>query len=182
MPKEVIKQINFGVPSEVEDPKKSTRSTFWNFSEGTFGQVTEIFYFKRIKIERRWGCGGIGRAAQRGADPVHPVRRCKVPLVRPPRAPGSAPPTRAAPEPISLPLARPTPPQRHDRMARAHGACGARTLRHGWVLDFNGRLVRVRDKVAAAECRRALLKCEIAQIGLCARAPAAPVRSARVGR
>jgi hypothetical protein len=130
----------------------------------------------------RRGCGGIGRAAQRGADPVHPVRRCKVPLVRPPRAPGSAPPTRAAPEPISLPNARRTPPQRHARMARAHGACGTRTLRHGWVLDFNDLIARVRDKVAAAECRWAGLKCEIAQIGLCARAPAAPVRSARVGR
>ena len=104
------------------------------------------------------GCGGIGRAAQRG----HPVRCFKVPLVRPPRAPGPAPPTLAAPEPISLPLARRTPPQRHDRMARAHGACGARTLRHGWVLDFNDLIARVRDKVAAAECRRAFLKCEIA--------------------
>jgi len=110
----------------------------------------------------RRGCGGIGRAAQRGADPGHPVRRFKVPLVRPPRAPGSAPPTRAAPEPISLPLARRTPPQRHDRMARAHGACGARALRHGWVLDFNDFIARVRSKVAAAECRRAFLKCEIA--------------------
>ena len=130
----------------------------------------------------RRGCGGIGRAAQRGADPGHPVRRFKVPLVRPPRAPGSAPPTRAAPEPISLPLARRTPPQRHDRMARAHGACRARALRHGWVLDFNDFIARVRDKVAAAECRRAFLKCELAQIGRCARAPAAPVRSARVGR
>ena len=47
-------------------------------------------------------------------------------------------------------------------MARAHGACGARTLRHGWVLDFNDLIARVRDKVAAAECRRAFLKCEIA--------------------
>ena len=110
------------------------------------------------------------------------MRRFKVPLVRPPRAPGSAPPTRAAPEPISLPLARRTPPQRHDRMARAHGACGARALRHGWVLDFNDFIARVRDKVAAAECQRAFLKCELAQIGRCARAPAAPVRSARVGR
>ena len=86
------------------------------------------------------------------------MRRCKVPLVRPPRAPGSAPPTRAAPEPISLPNARRTPPQRHARMARAHGACGARTLRHGWVLDFNDLIARVRDKVAAAECRWAGLK------------------------
>jgi hypothetical protein len=123
----------------------------------------------------RRGCGGIGRATQRSADPGHPVRRFKVPLVRPPRTPGSAPPTRAAPEPISLPLARRTPPQRHDRMARSHGACGASTLRHGWVLDFNDLIARVRDKVAAAECRRAFLKCEIDQIGLCARAPAAPV-------
>jgi hypothetical protein len=90
------------------------------------------------------------------------VRRFKVPLVRPPRAPGSAPPTRAAPEPISLPLARRTPPQRHDRMARAHGACGDRALRHGLVLDFNDFIARVRSKVAAAECRRAFLKCEIA--------------------
>ena len=39
----------------------------------------------------RRGCGGIGRAAHRGADLGHPLRRFKVPLVRPPRAPGSAP-------------------------------------------------------------------------------------------
>jgi hypothetical protein len=62
-----------------------------------------------------------GSDAQCGADPVHPVRRCKVPLVRPPRAPGSAPPTRAAPEPISLPLARRggAPPQRHEPVRSA---------------------------------------------------------------
>jgi len=134
-----------------------------------------FFILNRLKSSAdgggRRGCGGIGRAAQRSADPGHPVRRFKVPLVRPHCAPGSAPPIRAVPEPISLPIVRRTPPQRHDRMARAHGACGARTLRHGWVLDFNDLIARVRDKVAAAECRRALLKCEIAQIGVCARAP-----------
>ena len=139
------------------------------FSKKTFGTAyskTIFFVLNGLKSSAdgggRRGCGGIGRAAQRGADPGHPVRRFKVPLVRPPRAPGSAPPTRAAPEPISLPLARRTPPQRHDRMARAHGACGARALRHGWVLDFNDFIARVRSKVAAAECRRAFLKCEIA--------------------
>jgi len=132
--------------------------------------LKSMFSFKTVSTLRsrkntasgRRGCGGIGRAAHRGADPGHLVRRFKVPLVRPPRAPGSAPPTRAAPEPISLLLARRTPPQRHDRMARAHGACGARALCHGWVLDFNDLIARVRDKVAVAECRRAFLKCEIA--------------------
>ena len=81
-----------------------------------------------MKIERRWGrsrgCGGIGRASHRCADPVHPVRRCKVPLVRPPSAPGSAPPTRAAPEPISLPIAH----SNASQAARPHGS-GARGLR-----------------------------------------------------
>ena len=101
--------------------------------------------------------------AQRGADPGHPVRCFKVPLVRPQRTPGSALPTCAAPEPISLPIARRTSPQRHVRMPRAHGACGARTLWHCWVLDFNNFIARVQDKVAAAECRRAFLKCEIDQ-------------------
>jgi hypothetical protein len=48
-------------------------------------------------------------------------------------------------------------------MPRAHGACGARTLWHCWVLDFNNFIARVQDKVAAAECRRAFLKCEIDQ-------------------
>jgi hypothetical protein len=40
------------------------------------------------------------------------------------------------------------------------------------VLDFNDLIARVRDKVAAAECRWAGLTCEIAHLGLGARAPA----------
>ena len=52
------------------------------------------------------------------------------PLACPPRAPGSVPPPRAAPEPTSPPLARRAPPQRHARMARL-GAPGSRAACSG---------------------------------------------------
>jgi hypothetical protein len=141
---------------------------------------------KRIKIERRWGrAPGVrgyraGSSARRGPGAPRatfqstsgaPSARSRVCTAHARRSRAQFP---AARPPNASPAARP------------HGS-GARGLRgpHSAArlgARFNDLIARVRDKVAAAECLRAFLKCEIAQIGLCARAPAAPVRRVQFGQ
>ncbi len=138
-------------------------------------EVTEFFYFKRIKIERRWGRtpgvrgyrAGVATRRRPGAPRATfqstsgaPSERSRVCTAHARRSRAHFPADRP---PNASPAARP------------HGS-GARGLRgpHS-AARLGARFERFDCTGPGQSCGRrvprALLKCEIPQIGVCARAP-----------